>query len=140
MNRREAIATALASMALPRAVLAESSGPITAWQHTGHGYHRFVNGVCKCGQKSTDDPDMCAVFGPRVYSLDAGDHGRVWLNDKQVKAVACCLGEGQEGSGWVECFIDEHGQPLGIDDQPVIVGGEPAKARILGRVRFEPTE
>lgn len=29
--------------------------------HHRPGGHRFVDGVCKCGQKPTDDPERCTV-------------------------------------------------------------------------------
>lgn len=31
----------------------------------GYGFHRFVNGICACGQKPTNDPVKCPVFAPK---------------------------------------------------------------------------
>lgn len=100
MNRREAIAAACASLALPRAAV-------------GH------------------------VSGPRSYSVEHGDHGRVWLDGKEVKAVACCPGDDKDGSGWAECMVDESGKPLGVDGHFVIAGNQVAKSLFQGCVRFE---
>ena len=97
MNRREAIAAALSSMALPGAVIGEASIP------------------------------------SRVYSVMRGDRGRVWLDGKEVKAVACYPGN---ASGWAECLIDKQGRPLGMNDPPVIVANRVFKRRFFGRVLF----
>lgn len=120
MNRREAIAAALASIALPRAVIAKATGP---------SYSSF---------------DV-ARKRKTVYIAEQGDRGRVWLDGREVKAVACYPGDAarqrddRDGNGWVECLIDKGGKPLGMDDPPVIVADRVFKRRFFGRIRFQTT-